>query len=215
MDPIVVTLGIYLGVSSVPPKQSCSTPNRISTHPAEYHTISASNNDSANSDHSASTRFALKMPNSQGNCNEHQEQWHQRRSAESAGILLVTATVHMACWLLVGSIGWATSPQLLSDDPIVVVLILLWFAQIATGGCLMVIVAPSLAVSSTAAIIGATMIAIYRTLMASHGNGAIWSFWISAGAYAGIATEAILGILQILQDNIAHRVQINTSRRPT
>lgn len=215
MDPTVVTSRIHLGVSSVPPKQSCSTPNRISAHPAEYHTISASNDGSANSDHSASTRFALTMPKSQGNCNEHQEQWHQRRSAESAGVLLFLATVHMACWLLVGSIGWATSPQLLSDDPIIVVLILLWFTQTATGGCLLAVVAPSLAVSSTAAIIGATMVAIYRTLMASHGNGAIWSFWISAGAYAGLAAEAVLGILQMLQDSIERRVRMNALTRPT
>ena len=72
-----------------------------------------------------------------------------------------------------------------------------------------------LAVSSTAAIIGATMVAIYRTLMASHGNGALWPFWISAGAYAGLAAEAVLGILQMLQDSIERRVRMNALTRPT
>lgn len=219
MNPTAVTSCIHLKVTSVPPKHSCSIPNKTSTHSvsrrtAHKHDLQQRPQIMAQSTRSASTCLALTMPRSQANGDEHQAQWHQRRSDESAGILLFLTTVHMACWLLVGSIGWATSPQLLSDDPIVVVLILLWFTQIATGGCLMAVVAPSLAVSSTAATIGATMATIYRTLIASNGNGAVWSFWISAAAYAGIAAEAVFGVLQMLQDSIAHRVQRSASARP-
>jgi hypothetical protein len=76
------------------------------------------------------------------------------------------------------------------------------------------VVAPSPAVSSTAAIVGATVVAIYRTLVASHGNGAVWSFWILAGAYGGLAVEGMCGVLQMVQQSIAHLVETNASRRP-
>lgn len=147
-------------------------------------------------------------------CDGSQEQRLGRQSTESAGILLFTATVYIACWLLVGSIGWATSPQPLADNAATLGLIFLWLIHIATGGCLMALVAPNLAVGFTAAIIGATTVTIYRTLMASHGNGAIWSFWISAGAYTELAYEAMFVIIQMLQDRIAHRFEINASTRP-
>ena len=150
---------------------------------------------------------------SEAMCHKHQEQRLQRRSVGSAGTILVNATIHLACWSLVGSIGYATSPQPLVDDAITLALIFLWLIQIATGFCLMAIVAPSLAASSSAAIIGATIAAIHRTLMASPGNGAILSFWIVAGAYVGLAAEAVFGIVQMLQDSIAHRFEMNASTR--
>lgn len=70
-----------------------------------------------------------------------------------------------------------------------------------------------MAVSSTAAVIGATLVAVYRTLMASGGNAAIQSFWVVAGAYAGLATEAVVGIVQMLEDSIAHRFETKASTR--
>jgi len=77
----------------------------------------------------------------------------------------------------------------------------------------MVIVAPSVAVSCTAAIVGATIVAVYRTLVSSGGNGAVWSFWISVGAYVGLAAEGVSGVLQVVQENVAHRVEMNASTR--
>lgn len=77
----------------------------------------------------------------------------------------------------------------------------------------MVVVAPNLAVSSTAAIFGATVVAVYRTLLASEGNGAVWSFWVAAGAYVGLVVEAVSGIVQMVQDGIAQRVAMNASTR--
>jgi hypothetical protein len=78
----------------------------------------------------------------------------------------------------------------------------------------MALVAPNLAVGFTAAVIGATMVAIHPTLMASHVNGAIWSFWISAGAYAGMAMDVMFGLAQMLQGSIAYRFEIKASTRP-
>jgi hypothetical protein len=74
-------------------------------------------------------------------------------------------------------------------------------------------VAPSLAVSSTAAIIGATTVRVYRTLTASEGNGAVWYFWIAAGTYVGLVVEAVSGIVQMVEDGIAQRVAMNASTR--
>ena len=78
----------------------------------------------------------------------------------------------------------------------------------------MAIVACDVAVSCTAAIVGATMVAIYRTLVGNGGNGAVWTFWISAGAYVGLAVEKVFGVLRMVQDCIAHRVEMNASTRP-
>lgn len=144
---------------------------------------------------------------------KHQDQRLGTRPTESAGMILVTTTIHISCWFFVGSIGWSTSPQPLADDAITLALIFLWLIQIATAGCLMIVVAPSLAVSSTAAIIGATVVAVHRTLMASGGNGAIWSFWIAAGAYVGLVVEAVFGVVRTVEDGIAHRVEMNRSAR--
>ena len=164
---------------------------------------------------SATARRRQVMPSPERKPQGHPSQGSQERSTESADIILVTATVHMACWLLVGSIGWATSPQPLRDDPKIVVLILLWFAQVATAGCLLEMTAPSLTVSSTAAIIGATMVALFRTVVTSTGNGAVWSFWVSAGAYAGLGVEAWLGLVLMARDNIAYRISRNAATGQT
>ena len=57
------------------------------------------------------------------------------------------------------------------------------------------------------------LVAVYRTLKASGGNAAIWSFYGVAGAYAGVTTEAVLGIVQMLEDSIAHRFETKASTR--
>ena len=119
-------------------------------------------------------------------------------------MILLLTTIHIACWFL---IGWSTSPQPLADDATTLALIFLWLIQIATGGCLMAMVVRSLAVSSTAAIIGATTVAVYRTLLASGENVAVWSFWISAGAYVGLVVEAVFGVVRMLEDRLARHVE--------
>jgi len=153
------------------------------------------------------------MPHLEATSHKHREHQPQTRSIDFAGMILLIATINISCWLLVGSIGWATSPQPLADDATTLALIFLWLTQIATGGFLMAMVAPSLAVSSTAVIIGATTVAICRTLLASGGNGAVWSFWVAAGAYMGLAVEAVFEVLQMVEDRLARHVEGNALTR--
>lgn len=153
------------------------------------------------------------MSHSGAMSHKHQDQRLGTRPTDSAGMILVTTTIHISFWFFVGSIGWSTSPQPLADDATTLALIFLWLTQIATGGFLMAMVAPSLAVSSTAVIIGATTVAICRTLLASGGNGAVWSFWVAAGAYMGLAVEAVFEVLQMVEDRLARHVEGNALTR--
>lgn len=96
-------------------------------------------------------------------------------------MILLTTTIHISCWLLSGSIGWSTFAQPLADDAITLALIFLWLIQIATGGCLMVVVALSLAVSSAAAIIGATVVWLVKVMVLSglfeSRRVLMWDWW--------------------------------------
>lgn len=66
------------------------------------------------------------MSRSEATSRMHQEQRLQTCSNESAGMILVTTTIHMALWLLGSSIGGTASPQSLPDDALTLALAFLW-----------------------------------------------------------------------------------------
>lgn len=131
----------------------------------------------------------------------------QEQPSKSAGTILLMATKHIACLLLGGSIGRAISPHQLSDSLATVLLVYVWLVQLATAGYLLITLASSLTASFTAAIVGAAVVTLHLTLTLHPENGAIWMFWIWAGAYVGLAVEASSGLVGMLEDSMAQRIE--------